>query len=150
MSEHYAYILLSNEKWWNRLCNQKRRGKASHAFVRKGTVGPKKTELILFYVTYPFKEIRGVGEFVERVVGSDENLWKDYGRETCIKSFREYLDFLQGRTNVTFIRFGNLRILDKSISADFISRVIGSNRMPRSGRYINKKTTRKLLEVFLA
>jgi len=145
MSERYGYILLSNEKWWNRLCSQKRAGKSFQAFVRKGNVGPKKTELILFYVTYPFKEVRGSGEFVERVTGSAGNLWKDYGQETCLKSFTEYLDFLQGRTKVTFIRLKNLRVLDTPISASVIYRLTGINRMPRSGRYINKELTHKLI-----
>jgi len=145
MSERYAYILLSNEKWWNRLYSQKRAGKTFHAFVRKGTVGPKQTKLILFYVTYPFKEIRGFSEFVERVTGSAGNLWKDYSQETCLKSFREYLDFLEGRTKVTFIRFRNLHVLDAPISANVISQVTGINRMPRSGRYINKEMTHKLI-----
>lgn len=145
MSERYAYILLSNEKWWNRLCSQKRAGKVSHAFVRKGIVGPKQTELILFYVTYPFKEIRGFGEFVERVIGSAGNLWKDYGQETCVKSFGEYLGFLEGRTNVTFIRFRNLHVLDIPVPVSVISQVTGINRMPRSGRYINKEMTHKLI-----
>ncbi len=145
MKERYAYILLSNEKWWNRLCSQKRAGKVFHAFVRKGIVGPKQTELILFYVTYPFKEIRGFGEFVERVTGSAENLWKDYGHETCVKSFGEYLDFLEGRTNVTFIRFKNLNLLAAPVPASVISKVTEINRMPRSGRYINKKMIHKLI-----
>ena len=145
MLERYAYILLSNEKWWNRLCNRERAGKIFHTFVRKGIVGPKKTKWILFYVTYPFKEIRGFAEFVERVTGSAGNLWKDYGQETCLKSFGEYLDFLEGRTRVSFIRFRNLHVLDAPISASVISRVTGINRMPRSGRYINKKMTHKLI-----
>lgn len=145
MLERYAYILLSNEKWWNRLCSRKRAGKVSHAFVRKGTVGPKKTELILFYVTYPFKEIRGFGEFVERVTGSAGNLWERYGQETCVKSFGEYLDFLEGRIKVSFIRFRNLHVLDVPVSASVISRVTRINRMPRSGRYINKEMAHKLI-----
>lgn len=137
--------MLSHEKWWNRLCSRKKAGKVSHAFVRKEIVGPKKTELILFYVTYPFKEIRGFSEFVERVTGSAGNLWKDHSQETCLKSFGEYLDFLQGRTRVSFIRFRNLHLLDAPISASAISRVTGINRMPRSGRYINKEMTHKLI-----
>lgn len=145
MSDRYAYILLSNEKWWNRLCSQKRAGKASHAFIRKGTVGPKQTELILFYVTYPFKEIRGFGDFVERITGNAGNLWKDYGQETCVKSFGEYLDFLEGRTRVTFIRFRNLHVLDTPVPASVISQVTGINRMPRSGRYINREMAHKLI-----
>jgi len=145
MSERFAYILLSNEKWWNRICGQKSVGKTSHAFVRRGIVGPQRTELILFYVTYPSKEIRGFGEFVERATGNARDLWKNYGQETCLNSFEEYLAFLEGRTRVTFIRFRGLHLLDTPISANTISQITGINRMPRSGRYINKETAHRLI-----
>jgi len=145
MSERFAYILLSNEKWWNRICGQKSVGKTSHAFVRRGIVGPQRTELILFYVTYPSKEIRGFGEFVERATGNARALWKNYGQETCLNSFEEYLAFLEGRTRVTFIRFRGLHLLDTPISANTISQITGINRMPRSGRYINKETAHRLI-----
>jgi len=58
VSEKYAYILLTNEKWWSRRRDQNKVGKTLQAFVRRGTVGPKNAELVLFYVTYPSKEIR--------------------------------------------------------------------------------------------
>jgi len=145
MSKRYAYILMDNEKWWNRLCNQNRAGKKLHAFVRKSAVGPKNAKILVFYVTHPFKEIRGYGEFVERIVGDAEELWNTYGSETCLKSYKEYKDFLQGRSEATFIRFKNLRELSPSISASVIYQIIGIRKMPQGGRYINKKTAHELI-----
>jgi len=145
VSERHAYILLNIEKFWNRLCSQNRTGKALHAFVRRGKVGPKKAKLILFYVNYPFKEIRGFGEFVERVTGDADDLWNAHGSETCLKSYEEYADFLQGRPKATFIRFRNLRELPAPIPNSVISKVTGIERMPRSGKYINKKTANQLI-----
>ena len=144
VSERDAYILLNNEKFWNRLCSQSRAGKTLHAFVRRGKVGPKKAELILFYVNHPFKEIRGVGEFIERITGDADDLWNAHGSETCLKSYEEYADFLQGRPKATFIRFKNLREL-APIPASGISKVTGIGRMPRSGKYINKRTANQLI-----
>ncbi len=145
MSERYAYILLNYEKFWNRVSSQNRAGKALHAFIRRGRVGPKKTELVLFYVTRPSSEIRGVGEFIERIAGDADDLWNAHGSETCLKSYEEYEDFLRGRSKVTFIRFKNLRELPAPISASVIFKVTGMRRMPRSGKYINKKTVNQLI-----
>ena len=145
MSERYAYILMDNEKWWNRLCNQNRAGKKSHVFVRKSAVGPKKAKMLLFYVTHPVKEIRGFGEFVERIVGDAEELWNTYGSESCLNSYKEYKGFLQGRSKATFIRFKNLRELSPSIPASVIYQILGIRRMSQNGRYINRKTTHELI-----
>lgn len=145
MPKRYAYILLANEKWWKRLCSQNRAGKNLQAFVRKGLVGPKDTELILFYVTYPFKEIRGFADFIERVTGDVFDLWNSYGHEASLKSYREYLGFLRGRQKATFIRFKNLHELRTPIPASTISKLAGIDRMPRSGTYISKETAHKLI-----
>jgi len=145
MSERYAFILLNKKKFWNRLCRQNKSGKTLHVFVRRGKVGPKKAELILFYVNHPVKQIRGVAEFIERIIGDADYLWNAYGNESCLKSYEEYVDFLQGRPKATFIRFKNLRELSVPIPASAISKVIGIGRMPRSGKYINKKTVNQLI-----
>lgn len=117
-----------------------------HAFVRRGLVGPKNAELLLFYVTHPHKEIRGVGEFVERVAGDAEGLWKTYGHESLLKSYEEYIDFMQGRRKATFIMFKNLRELPTPIPANVIFQVTGIGRMPRMGKYITKEMAHQLLE----
>lgn len=116
-----------------------------HTFVRRGLVGPKKAKLLLFYVTYPHKEIRGVGDFIERITGDTDDLWKTYGHESLLESYEEYMDFLQGKTKATFIRFKNLRVLAVPVPAGVISKVTGINRMPRIGKYITKEMAHQLI-----
>jgi len=145
MLEGYAYVLLNIEKYWNRLCDQNRAGKNVHTFVRRGLVGPKKAKLLLFYVTYPHKEIRGVGDFIERITGDADDLWNTYGHESLLESHEEYLDFLQGRIKATFIRFKNLRVLAAPVPASVISQATGVSRMPRMGKYITKEMAHQLI-----
>jgi len=145
LSERHAYILINYEKFWNRVCSQDRAGKTLHAFVRRGKVGPKKAKLLLFYVNRPFREIRGVGEFIERITGDADDLWKAHGNETCLKSYEEYANFLQGRPKATFIRFKNLRELPAPIPPSVIFKVAGIEKMPRSGKYLDKKIVDQLI-----
>jgi len=116
-----------------------------HSFVRRGLVGPKNAKLLLFYVTHPRKEIRGIGEFIERITGNSEDLWKTYGHESLLTSYEEYMGFLQGRRKATFIRFKNLRELPEPRSSSVISQVIGMRRMPRMGTYITKEMVDQLI-----
>jgi predicted transcriptional regulator len=143
--ERYAYVLLNIEKYWNRLCDQNRAGKNVHAFVRRSLVGPKEAKLLLFYVTFPHKEIRGVGDFIERITGDTDDLWNTYGHESLLESYKEYMDFLQGRTKATFIRFKNLRVLTAPVPASRISQVTGIGIMPRMGKYITKEMANRLI-----
>lgn len=107
LSKRFTYILLEEEKWWNRRCNQRKAGKVPQAFVRRGKVGPLNAELLLFYVKHPVREIRGKAEFVERIVGTVDDLWSKYGTETVFESYDEYREFLNGREEKTFIQFRN-------------------------------------------
>ena len=144
MSERYAYILNNTEKWWNRRRNIN--GKKLHSFVRKGIVGPKNSKLIIFYLKYPLREIRGYGEFVERVTGGVDEMWKTYGHETVFESCEEYMNFMNGRAKATFIRFKNLRELATPISFDLLSRIVDIERMPQNGKYISEETANKLIQ----
>ena len=132
-------------KWWERLFNRLEAGKEVHAFVRRGLVGPKKANVLLFYVTHPLREIRGFAQFVERVAGKADDLWKAYGDETSPRSYREYKAFLQGNPKTTFIRFKNLQILSQPVSASVVLQVAGIGRMPRGGRYINREMAQELI-----
>jgi len=143
--ERYAYILLNIEKYWNRLSAQNRAGKNVHAFVRRGLVGPKEAKLLLFYVTFPHKEIRGVGDFIERIAGDVDDLWNTYGHESLLGSYEEYMDFLQGRIKATFIRFKNLRVLADPVPASVMSQVTGIGVMSRMGKYITKEMAHRLI-----
>ncbi len=143
-NEHYAYILIFNEKWWNRLCKRNRSSDEIHVFVRKNRVGPLETQKLLFYVGKPIIQIRGVADFIERLTGDYKDLWNAYGDETCLKNFDEYVNFLKGRKTATFIRFTNFHELRNPISMDAIIQALGVLRIPRGGKYLNRETANQL------
>jgi predicted transcriptional regulator len=143
--KRYAFIVLNLEKFWNRLCSQNRAGKQAHAFVRRGVVGPKNAKLLFFYATHPHKDIRGFAEFVERLTGDAEKLWKSLGHESLLNSYDEYNDFLQGRKKATFIRFRNLREFPKPVTTKEMAQIIGRERMPQMGLYLTERTAHRLL-----
>jgi len=135
---------LNLEKFWKRLCSQNRAGKHAHAFIRRGVVGPKNAKLLFFYVTHPHKDIRGFADFVERVTGDAEDLWKSLGNESLLNS-DEYKDFLQGRKKSTFIRFRNLRELPTPVTTKRLSQIIGKEKMPQMGLYLTEKMANQLI-----
>ena len=143
-NECYAYILISDEKWWNRLCERNRNNNEIRVFVRRNRVGPLKTEKLLFYVKKPIMQIRGVADFVERLAGDYKELWNMYGDESYLETFDEYVSFLKGRKTVTFIRFSNFRGLDSPVSMKVISKVLGVLTIPRGGKYLNRETANQL------
>jgi len=143
--EKHAFIVLNFEKFWNRLCSQNRTGKHIHAFVRRGVVGPKNAKQLFFYVTNPRKHIQGYAEFIERVTGDAEDLWKTLGHESLLNSYDEYHNFLQGRKKATFIRFKNLKELPKPVTTKEMTQIIGKERMPQIGLYITEGMARQLI-----
>jgi predicted transcriptional regulator len=145
LSEKYAYILLSDEKWWVRRISRNKAGKTLQSFVRRGAVGPKDVKLILFYIKHPLREIRGSGEFLERIVGDVDKLWTALGHETVFDSYQEYMAFMNGRTRATFIRFRNLQEFCAPVPVKDVSKVIRVSRMPRGGKYISKEMANALI-----
>ena len=143
--EHCGFILISDEKWWNKLCERAKGGHSVYAFVRRNLVGPIKAEKLLFYVKRPSMQIKGIADFVERVAGKAEELWKKYGGETCIDSFDSYLKFLRGREKATFIRFTNFRELEAPVSMRAFEKVLGISKMPRGGKYISREALKQLI-----
>jgi predicted transcriptional regulator len=143
--KRYAFIVLNLEKFWNRLCSQNRAGKQAHAFVRRGVVGPKNAKLLFFYVTHPHKDIRGFANFVERVTGDAETLWKSLGHESLLSSYEEYNDFLLGRKKSTFIRFRSLKEFPQPVTTKTMAQIIGRERMPQMGLYLTERTANQLL-----
>ncbi len=139
----YAFILVMDEKYWNRIRQRCIDNRETLAFVRKGQVGPTRTMRVIFYVKKPIMQIRGAADFIERLKGEREEMWARYGKESCFESEEEYNSFVQGRERVTFIRFRNLLALDKPTVAEEISMVLGSLR-GFHGRYVDIDTSRKL------
>jgi len=144
--EHYAYLLVEDEKWWNLRCSRNRTGNTVHAFVRKGKVGPKDAQKILFYVKGPVKQIRGFAGFLERITGTRDELWNQYGSETVFESKDQYDSFVGNRSNVTFIRFKDLEEFEKPISFDVIRTVTGGRQVFQGGKYFSRETVNSMIK----
>lgn len=143
-NERYAFILISDEKYWNKLCEHNRVNKGVHAFVRKNQVAPLEAQKLLFYVKKPIMQIRGAADFIERLTGDREELWRKYGAESCFESLDEYHAFAQGREKMTFVRFKNFTELENPKSTEVIRSVLGSLRGFR-GKYVNLETAKQLI-----
>ena len=143
-SERYAFILISGEKYWNRLRERNKANMGIHVFVRKNRVGPIEAQKLLFYVKKPIMQVRGVADFIERLTGDREELWRKYGAESCFESFDEYCAFAQGREKMTFVRFKNFRELENALPAEVVTSVLGFSKMPRGGKYVNLETAKQL------
>jgi predicted transcriptional regulator len=142
-NEHYAFILIADEKYWNRLHERNRTNREVHAFVRKNQVGPCAAQRLLFYVKKPIMQVRGIADFIERLTGNCEELWRKYGAESCFESFDEYVAFAQGREKMTFVRFKNFVELENPTPTEIIRGVLGSLQGFR-GKYVNEETAKQL------
>jgi predicted transcriptional regulator len=147
--EHYTYILVEHEKWWNKRCDKNQKGMTTQSFVRRGRVGPKDTKTLLFYVKLPVGELRGYGDFLERISGSADELWNTYGSETVFESRDQYNEFVEGRSKVTFIRFKNMQQLEKQIGWKDLSAELRIKKMPNGGKYLSRETVNSLLKTEL-
>jgi predicted transcriptional regulator len=107
--EHYAFILIADEKYWNKLCERNKVSRGIQAFLRKNQVAPKNAQKLLFYVKKPVMQIRGVADFIERLTGDSGELWRKYGTESCFESFEEYSAFAEGRSRMTVVMVQELR-----------------------------------------
>lgn len=145
VEERYAYVLVEDERWWNRRCTRNKTPGAVHSFVRRGKVGPKQAARLLFYVKLPVRQIKGVGEFVERVVGSKDELWNLYGAETVFQSKDEYDKFVSGRSSVTLVRFRNMEELDKPVDFKTFHAAANIKRMPNGGLYISRESLNQMI-----
>jgi predicted transcriptional regulator len=139
----YAFVLIADEKYWNRLRERSSANREVHVFVRKNQVGPCKAQKLLFYVKKPIMQVRGVADFIERLTGNGEELWRKYGAESCFESSDEYAAFAEGREKMTFVRFKNFTELEKPKSTEIIRMVLGSLRWFRS-KYLSFEATEQL------
>jgi predicted transcriptional regulator len=141
--ERYTFILIADEKYWNKLRERNKTQLEIHAFVRKNQVAPKNAEKLLFYVKKPVMQVRGTADFIERLTGDSEELWRNYGAESCFESFEEYCEFAQGRMMMTFVRFNNFKELENPKPTEAIRNILGSLQGFR-GKYVNFETAEQL------
>ncbi|MCW4047297.1 MAG: hypothetical protein NWE99_07025 [Candidatus Bathyarchaeota archaeon] len=142
-TDRYAFILVTDEKYWNKLCKRSMANETVHVFVRRSQVAPKAAEKLLFYVKKPVMQVRGTADFLERVTGPAEELWTKHGSETCFESFEEYCDFAQGRLEMTFVRFKNFAELENPKSPETTRKILGSLHGFR-GKYVTLETAEQL------
>jgi predicted transcriptional regulator len=143
--ERYGFILTSDIKWWEKLCQKAKSGSGVYSFVRRSSVGPIHAEKLLFYVKHPLMQVRGIADFIERIADEAEVLWRRYGEETCLGSFESFCEFLGGRDKATFIRFTGFRELKKPVSMDVLKKVLGISRIPRGGKYVSREEVNQLI-----
>jgi predicted transcriptional regulator len=140
----YAFVLIADEKYWNRLCERNSASREAHVFVRKNQVGPCKAQKLLFYVKKPVMQVRGVADFIERVTGNSEKLWEKYGAESCFESLDEYAGFAEGREKMTFIRFTNFVELEKPKPTEITRMLLGPLRWFRP-KYVSFEAAQQLI-----
>jgi predicted transcriptional regulator len=140
--ERYAFILVADKKYWNKLRERNKASGGTHAFVRKNQVAPK-TAQKLFYVKKPVMQVQGIADFIERLTGDSRELWRKYGSESCFENFEEYDAFAEGRQRMTFVRFNNFVEIENPKTTEAIRSILGSLQGFR-GRYVNLATMRQL------
>lgn len=143
-NSRYAFVLIADEKYWNRLRERNSANREAHVFVRKNQVGPCKAQKLLFYVKKPVMQVRGVADFIERLTGNSEELWRKYGAESCFESYDEYIAFAEGREKMTFVRFKNFTELEEPKPTEIARMVLGSLRWFRP-KYVSFEVTEQLI-----
>ena len=146
MSGKRAFVMMVQERWWNKFCHRNHDGKKIHSFVLRGTAPPKDASRILFYVTKPVGEIAGYADFVERKVGNGDRLWKEHGDESVLNSKDKYDDFVKDSQRVSFVRFKDLHEAGKPIPLSVVQMDLGVRRLSRKGFYVDKQREDKFVE----
>ena len=141
--DRYAFILIADKKYWNKLLERNRVSGGTHAFVLKNQVAPKTAQKLLFYVKKPVMQVQGIADFMERLTGESGELWRKYGSESCFETFEEYCAFAEGRQRMTFVRFNNFVEIENPKTTEAIRSILGSLQGFR-GRYVNLATTKQL------
>jgi predicted transcriptional regulator len=104
-------------------------------------------ELLFFYSVGQYKDIVGFADFIERKAGDSTESWNLLGKETCLNSFDEYSRVTRGNKSAIFIRFKNLHQGTDTVALNQIYDVLGIDRMPQTGMYLNKAQAEQLIKL---
>ena len=147
MSQHHAFVIMVKEKYWIEYRGRHHEGKNIHAYVARGAAPPKRTRILLFYVSNPVKALSGYADFVEHKFGSPTELWKEYGHESVLKSKKDFEEFIATVQSVSFVRFKNLHEAADPIALSNLRMLLGNGRFSRKGFYVDKDTAGKLVSL---
>ena len=145
MAQKYAFIMMTKEKWWSRFVSDNHQGKQIQSYIQKGVAPPKHASIILFYVTKPAGSICGYAEFIERVVGDTMEIWRKYGKESVLRTDKEYGEFVGDKLQVSFVRFQDLCEARYALSREVVLASRGTERLSRKGFYIDRETAQKFI-----
>jgi predicted transcriptional regulator len=147
MSQHHAFVMMVKEKYWIEYCRRHHEGKNIHAYVARGAAPPKRTRILLFYVSNPVKAVSGYADLVERKFGSTEELWNEHGHESVLKSKKDFEEFIGTAQNASFIMFKNLHEAADPIGLSNLRMLLGDIGFSRKGFYVDKDTAGKLVSL---
>jgi len=145
MGGKYGFVIMIQDKWWQGFLQRHREGKTVHSYIRTGFAPPKEASLLFFYVAKPVGEIAAFAEFVERRIGSPDEVWSEHGAESVLKSKEQFEEFIGDGQRVSFIRFKNVREAAKPIPLSNLNLLLGVKRLSRKGFYLDKATSNKLI-----
>jgi|APFre7841882590_1041340.scaffolds.fasta_scaffold64525_2 predicted transcriptional regulator len=147
MSQHHAFVMMVKEKYWIEYRRRHYEGKNIHTYVARGAAPPKRTRILLFYVSNPVKAVSGYADFVERKFDSPSELWQEYGHESVLESQKDFEEFIGTAKNVSFVRFKNLHEAADPIALSSLRMLLGDSRFSRKGFYVDKDTASKLVSL---
>jgi len=147
MNEHYAFVLMTKEKYWTKFRERSQQGKKTHSFVLRGAAPPKHVHILFFYVSNPEKAVDGYAEFIERKIGVPEEVWNEYGNESVLESKESYEEFIGKPQQVSFIRFKNLKTAVNPVSLDKLRMLRGVKMLSRKGYYVDKDMAEKFISM---
>ena len=147
MGERYAFVIMTKEKYWLQFRERNRQGTETHSFVLRGAAPPKNAKVLFFYVSNPVKAVDGYAEFIERKLGPPEETWEKFGQESVLQSKKSYEEFVGNPTQVSFIRFRNLRIANNPVYLDNLRMLRGVKMLSRKGFYVDKNMAEKLISI---
>jgi predicted transcriptional regulator len=145
LNEHYGFVMMTKEKYWVQFRERNRQGKETHSFVLRGTAPPKDTRILLFHVTKPVSALDGYAEFIERKVGSPEEVWNEHGNESVLQTKHEFEEFIGNPQHVSFVRFKNLTTANNPIPLSNFLQFRGAKRLSRRGFYVDKSSCERLI-----
>ena len=102
-SGKYAFVIMIQEKWWQEFLRKNNRGIQTQSYIRLGAAPPKEASVLLFYVTKPVGEMAGYAEFIERILGEPEEMWKQHGRESVLSLKEHYDEFVRDSHHISFM-----------------------------------------------
>ena len=98
--KNYAFVLIASEEYWKRLRQRSVESGGALAFVRKGQVGPIRAKKIIFYIKKPAMQIRGFADFIERLKGDSDEMWRDMEKRVVSKQKKSIVPSFKGETRL--------------------------------------------------